>query len=269
MNHRKLPAACFTLAAIAFMGLCDVVFAQGAPSAKGASAPAAAAAAGGNTGVPNALQGFSQNKDKPVQIEAAQLDVRDKDKVAIFSGNVVVTQGDTIMKCKTLNVFYEQDDPKGTAAKNTMKAAQPGPGGKQSIKRLEARGGVIVIQKEQTATGETGIFEMKTNTVTLVGGAQGVVVTQGTNVLRGERLVVDLTTGYARVESGKGKTVQGIFSTNKDDKPGKDEKPGAGTSGQAKDAQKPSGKKPAPSAAAPSAAPFPAPIGQPPATADN
>ncbi len=107
-----------------------------------------------------------------------------------------------------------------------MKAAQPGPGGKQGIKRLEARGGVIVIQKEQTATGETGIFEMKTNTVTLVGGAQGVVVTQGTNVLRGERLVVDLTTGYARVESGKGKTVQGIFSTNKDDKPGKDEKPG-------------------------------------------
>ncbi len=147
--------------------------------------------------------------------------MRDKDKMAIFSGNVVVTQGDTIMKCKTLNVFYEQDDPKAGAKlrKNTMKAAQPGPGGKQCIKRLEARGGVIVIQKEQTATGETGIFEMKTNTVTLVGGAQGVVVTQGANVLRGDRLVVDLTTGYARVESGKGKTVQGIFSTNKDDKP--------------------------------------------------
>ena len=42
--------------------------------------------------------------------------------------------------------------------------SEPGPGGKQSIKRLEARGGVIVIQKEQTATGEAGIFEMKTNT---------------------------------------------------------------------------------------------------------
>jgi lipopolysaccharide export system protein LptA len=178
---------------------------------------------------------------------------------------VVVTQGDTIMKCKTLNVFYEQEDPKTAAAsKNTMKAAQPGPGGKQGIKRLEARGGVIVIQKEQTATGEAGIFEMKTNSVTLVGGAQGVVVTQGSNVLRGDRLIVDLTTSYARVESGKGKTVQGIFSTNKDDKPAKDEKPGAGASGQAKDGQKPSAKKPAPSAA-----PFPAPIGQPPATADN
>ncbi|MET0867934.1 MAG: LptA/OstA family protein, partial [Pseudorhodoplanes sp.] len=209
-------------------------------AAKGAPAPAS------NTGVPNALQGFSQNKEQPVQIEAQQLDVRDKDKVAIFSGNVVVTQGDTIMKCKSLHVFYDQEDAKGGAPKSSMKAAKPGPGGKQTIRRLEARGGVLVIQKEQTATGETGIFEMKTNTITLEGGKEGVVVNQGSNVLRGERLVVDLTTSYARVESGKGKTVQGIFSTNKDmlgkdDKPGKD-KPAAG-SGSSK--EKPAAKKPA------------------------
>jgi lipopolysaccharide export system protein LptA len=256
MRLATLPALILVLAVSAFAGLSDQALAQAA-----------------NTGVPNALQGFSQNKDKPVQIEAQQLDVRDKDKVAIFSGNVVVTQGDTIMKCKTLHVFYDQDDPKPGAGKTAMKAAQPGPGGKQTIKRLEARGGVVVIQKEQTATGETGIFEMKTNTVTLVGGKDGVVINQGANMLRGDRLIVDLTTSFARVESGKGKTVQGIFSTNKepgkDDKPGKDEKPsGGGLFGMSKD--KPAAKKPAPAASAPSAAPFPAPIGQKPAaTADN
>src|SRR5450631_1926979 len=66
-------------------------------------------------GPPNALQGFSQNQDKPVHIEAATLEVRDKDKVATFSGNVKVTQGDTIMKCKSLLVFYEggEDGEKG------------------------------------------------------------------------------------------------------------------------------------------------------------
>jgi lipopolysaccharide export system protein LptA len=102
-----------------------------------------------------------------------------------------------------------------------MKAAQPGPGGRQSIRRLEARGGVIVTTKDQTATGATGIFEMKTNTVTLSGG---VVITQGANVLKGDRLVVDLTTNFAKVEGGR---VQGLFSTSKDDKPGgKDDKPG-------------------------------------------
>lgn len=215
-----------------------------------------------NTGVPNALQGFSQNKEQPVQIEAQQLDVRDKDKVAIFSGNVVVTQGDTIMKCKSLHVFYDQDDAKGAGAGKSkgMKAAKPGPGGKQTIKRLEARGGVLVIQKEQTATGETGIFEMKTNTITLIGGKDGVVINQGTNLLRGERLVVDLNTSFARVESGKGR-VQGIFSTNKE--PGKDDKPGDKPSGagQSKDGQKPAAKKPA--ASVPSGSPFPSPLGPP------
>ena len=157
-------------------------------------------------GPPNALQGFSQNRDQPVHIEAATLEVRDKDKVATFSGDVKVKQGDTGLRCKSLVVFYEGNDADG----KTLQAASPGPGGQQRIKRLEARGGVVVTQKEQTATGETGMFDMKTNTVTLNGK---VVMTQGQNVLRGDRLVVDLTSGVSRVESGKNGQgrVQGLF----------------------------------------------------------
>jgi lipopolysaccharide export system protein LptA len=172
-------------------------------------------------GPPNALQGFSQNRDQPVHIEAATLEVRDKDKMATFSGNVKVTQGDTGMRCKALLVFYEQGGEDGAQGK-TLQAATPGPGGQQKIKRLEARGGVVVTQKEQTATGELGIFDMKTNTVTLTGN---VIMTQGQNVLRGERLVVDLTSGVSRVESGKNGQgrVQGLFlpgSAGPDLKPG-------------------------------------------------
>lgn len=164
-------------------------------------------------GPPNALQGFSQNRDQPVHIEAATLEVRDKDKVATFSGNVRVKQGDTGLRCKSLLVFYEQtnDEPGKEADKSkTLTAATPGPGGQQKIKRLEARGGVVVTQKEQTATGDLGVFDMKTNTVTLSGN---VVMTQGQNVLRGDRLVVDLTNGVSRVESGKNGSgrVQGLF----------------------------------------------------------
>jgi lipopolysaccharide export system protein LptA len=159
-------------------------------------------------GPPNALQGFSQNRDQPVQIDAATLVVRDKDKVATFSGDVHVTQGDTNLRCKTLVVFYEQDEVMADKNKS-LKAASPGPGGQQRIKRLEARGGVVVTQKEQTATGESGVFDMKSNTVTLDGK---VVMTQGQNVLRGDRLVVNLTSGVSRVESGNGGgRVQGLF----------------------------------------------------------
>ena len=160
-------------------------------------------------GPPNALQGFSQNRDQPVHIEAATLEVREKDKVATFSGNVKVTQGDTGMRSKSLLVFYEQDGEDKNSGKS-MPAATPGPGGEQKIKRLEARGGVVVTQKDQTATGDIGIFDMRTNTVTLSGN---VMMTQGQNVLRGDRLMVDLTNGVSKVESGKNgqNRVQGLF----------------------------------------------------------
>src|SRR6478609_9383494 len=174
------------------------------------------------SGPPNALQGFSQNRDQPVHIEAATLEVRDKQKEATFSGDVRVKQGDTGMRCKSLVVFYEQGSETADKTK-TMQAAAPGPGGEQRIKRLEARGGVVVTQKDQTATGELGIFDMKSNTVTLTGNP--VVMTQGQNVLRGERLMVDLTSGVSRVESGKNGQgrVQGLFqpgSAGPDLKPG-------------------------------------------------
>ena len=172
-------------------------------------------------GVPNAMQGFSQNRDQPIQIEAASLEMRDKKKEATFAGNVKVVQGDTTMTSKTLVVFYESSSDKAAAPQAApaqsasakgqksapMQSATPGPGGASSIKRLEARGSVVVTQKDQVVTGETAVFDTKTNLITMLGG---VVLTQCQNVLRGDRLMVDMTTGVSRVESDNGK-VQGLF----------------------------------------------------------
>ena len=159
------------------------------------------------TGVPNAMQGFSQNRDKPIQIDAASLEMRDKDKAATFSGNVKVVQGDTTMRCKTLVVFYDNNDAAG--GKPAIKSSTPGPGGSSSIRRLEAKGGVVVTQKEQTVTGDRGIFDMRANTVTMEGN---VLLTKEKNVLRGDRLIVDMTTGVSRVESNNNR-VQGVFQS--------------------------------------------------------
>ena len=162
-------------------------------------------------GVPNAMQGFSQNRDQPIQIEAASLEMRDKKKEATFAGNVKVIQGDTTMTSKTLVVFYESGggdkpatpQPAAKGAKAApMQSATPGPGGSSSIKRLEARGNVVVTQKDQVVTGETAVFDTRTNLITMLGG---VVLTQCKNVLRGDRLAVDMTTGVSRVESDSGR----------------------------------------------------------------
>ena len=174
------------------------------------------------TGVPNAMQGFSQNRDQPIQIEAASLEMRDKKKEATFSGNVKVVQGDTTMTSKSLVVFYDSGPapappaaapapaaPKASKS-GSMQSATPGPGGSSSIRRLEAKGSVVVTQKDQVVTGETAVFDTKTNLVTMLGG---VVLTQGKNVLRGDRLMVDMTTGVSRVESDSGR-VQGLFQSS-------------------------------------------------------
>jgi lipopolysaccharide export system protein LptA len=176
-------------------------------------------------GVPNAMQGFSQNRDQPIQIEAASLEMRDKKKEATFSGDVKVVQGDTTMKSKSLVVFYDGGGSAAPAAgapaskaapKAPIKSAQPGPGGSSSIRRLEARGNVIVTQKDQVVTGETAVFDTRTNLVTMLGG---VVLTQGKNVLRGDKLIVDMTTGTSRVESTGGR-VQGLFQSSGQGGPG-------------------------------------------------
>ena len=183
------------------------------------------------SGVPNAMQGFSQNRDQPIQIEAASLEMRDKKKEATFTGNVKVVQGDTTMTSKVLVVFYESNQNAAPAtpapaanAKATaksaatpsapMQSATPGPGGASSIKRLEAKGNVVVTQKDQVVTGETAVFDTKTNLITMLGGGgSGVVLTQNKNVLRGDRLLVDMTTGVSRVESDSGR-VQGLFQSS-------------------------------------------------------
>jgi lipopolysaccharide export system protein LptA len=174
-------------------------------------------------GVPNAMQGFSQNRDQPIQIEANTLEMRDKKKEATFAGNVKVVQGDTTMTSKVLVVFYDSSSPaagspasapagnaKATPKAAPMQSATPGPGGSSSIRRLEAKGNVVVTQKDQVVTGENAVFDTKTNLVTMVGG---VILTQGKNVLRGDRLMVDMTTGVSRVESDSGK-VQGLFQSS-------------------------------------------------------
>jgi lipopolysaccharide export system protein LptA len=206
-----------------------------------------------------AMQGLQLNRDQPVKIESDALEVRDKSQQATFIGKVKLTQGDTTLQCQSLVIFYEDSSApaqKKGAAKNAQKggAAGGGLGGGQSIKRAEAKGDVLVTQKDQTARGELGVFDVKSNTVTLTGN---VVVTQGANVLRGDRMVVDLTTGVSRVESGQNKTgerqrVEGLFNPSTPPQaqaqPAPPPPPAAAPAPQ-KDAK---GTKPAPAKSAPS-----------------
>ena len=145
----------------------------------------------------NAFQGFGQDNDKPIQIEARELQVEDNSKVATFTGDVVVVQGETTLKTQRLKVFYD-----GSATQ----------GAQQDISRLEASGRVFITSKDQTATGDEANFDMATNMMVMTG--REVVLSQGPNVVVGNKLTVNLTTGQADLEAPKSGRVKVLIQPN-------------------------------------------------------
>ena len=146
-----------------------------------------------------AFSDFDTGSNNPIQIEADRLEVRDPQKLAIYSGHVQVRQGQTLMEAPELRVFYGgQGVAQGTSGK-----ASAGPIGAK-VSRIEAGPGVKVRSGDRTASGDRAILDMANDLVTLEGN---VVLTQGSNVVRGNRLVVNLTTKQGRVEGGRVQTL--------------------------------------------------------------
>ena len=78
-------------------------------------------------------------------------------------------------------------------------AAQPQRASKRQITKIEAKGEVVITSdKDQTTTSDWALYDLPAQLVT-VGG--NVVLTQGQNVLKGDRLVIDLKTGESRFEN--------------------------------------------------------------------
>jgi LptA/(LptD N-terminal domain) LPS transport protein len=76
-----------------------------------------------------------------------------------------------------------------------------------SIRRIEAMGNVFLSSPEETAQGDFGVYDVDGGLLTLEGS---VVLTRDENVVRGERLEIELATGrsqmFAAVPSTAGGT---------------------------------------------------------------
>jgi len=140
--------------------------------------------------------GFQSKSDEPVQIDAAQLEISEEgdQRISEFSGDVIVRRGDTVLTAKTMKIFSDLSDDR---PKN------------QAFYRIEAGGNVEVRSGKQTATGRTVVVDMDKQTITLSGS---VVLKQGANVITGDRLMIDLASGKARVEQAAGKPIRGVFT---------------------------------------------------------
>jgi lipopolysaccharide export system protein LptA len=145
------------------------------------------------------LAGLKAKSDQPIDIEADKLEVLDGEKQAIFSGNVMAKQGGMTLRTKELSVSYSGNQ--GLSGSST------------NITRIKATGKVLITtDNNQTATSDWADFKVVEQVMTIGGN---VVLSQGENVIKGDRLVIDLKTGRSRFENEgqltANKRVRGIF----------------------------------------------------------
>ncbi len=149
-------------------------------------------------------QSTAHNSKLPVEITADKLEVLKQNQKAIFSGAVVAKQGNITIKADKMLVYYSMDEKKGSKDNSR-------------VSKVETNGNVILSTPTETASSNTGVFDIEQNIIRLNGN---VVLTSGKNVVKGEQLVYNLTTGQSQIVSSDQKSgtkkerVRGVFTPN-------------------------------------------------------
>lgn len=131
-----------------------------------------------------AFGGIKADTRAPVEVTAETLKVDQSTGQANFTGNVLIGQGQMRLSADSVTVTYAQ-------------------GGQQKIKTLNASGGVTLVNGPDAAEAKEAVYDVETGNIVLTGDA---IVTQGQNVLAGDRIEVNLTDGTASV-AGRVRTV--------------------------------------------------------------
>lgn len=126
---------------------------------------------------------IDQDPDAPVEVTADNLSVDQATGTAVFTGNVVIGQGQMRLSAARVLVVYRS--------------------GRQGIERMEATGGVTLVSGEDAAEAERADYNIDRGTIDMAGN---VLLTQGASALTADRMSVDLNDGSARM-SGRVKTI--------------------------------------------------------------
>lgn len=123
--------------------------------------------------------GLQGDTSLPVEVKSDQLTVDQTSGEAIFSGNVIVTQGKMRLTAATIRVEYAEE------------AGQ--------VERLHAEGGVLLINATDAAEADHAVYTINSGEVVMTGN---VLLTQGPAAMSAARLVVNLKTGLGKLEGG-------------------------------------------------------------------
>ena len=150
------------IACIALLGVSTPVIAQGTKVAFGT---------------------LRQDTSAPVEVTANELNVDQNTGAAVFTGDVVIGQGDMRLSAPRVLVTYLEDQA--------------------GIERLEATGGVTLVSGPDAAESQRADYDIETGVIVMTGD---VLMTQGNSALSADRMTVNLDDGTARMQ-GRVKTI--------------------------------------------------------------
>lgn len=130
--------------------------------------------------------GVSYDERQPVEVTADGLTLDQTTGEAVFTGNVIVVQGDLRLAAGVVRIVYSTD-------------------GAQDVSEVIATGGVLVTRGADAAEGGTARFDVASALLTLSGN---VLVTQGPTAIAGDSMVVNMRTGNGSVD-GRVRTILG------------------------------------------------------------
>lgn len=147
-------------------------------------------------------------KGGPIDITADALDANSTEHVTTWKGHVEAFQGDDRLRADLLNVYFKSSRPAGAP-----KAAAGAPGADfGQVDHMEASGNVYLVTPTQVVRGDHAVYTAASQTTVITGK---VVVTQGQNVLTGQRLVVNQQTGQSSMVGAPGDRPRAVVYTEK------------------------------------------------------
>lgn len=126
---------------------------------------------------------IKQDTKLPVEVTSDNLSVDQETGIAIFTGNVLIGQGEMRLSAPRVLVVYLEEQ--------------------KGIERLEATGGVTLVSGPDAAESERADYSIEDGVIVMTGN---VLLDQGLNALSADRMIVQLSDGTAQM-SGRVKTI--------------------------------------------------------------
>ncbi|MBF0469530.1 MAG: lipopolysaccharide transport periplasmic protein LptA [Desulfamplus sp.] len=152
----------------------------------------------------NDQQKTTSTEEKKLHITSDSMLVEKESSIATFSGNVVATQGNSVITADSVIVLLFTDKEKKANPANMT----------QEIKSITASGNVKFTSDNRTAFADKAIYTASDQKIVLTGNAPKVMT--GESYVTGKRIILFQNSGKVIVEGTKDKRVEALFNSKDD-----------------------------------------------------